>query len=434
VNSCDKCLAAFPEDNTILSDIAFSKKSSIENLKQRLERKAKEREQDETKQKFNQHGDNNLCPVHDAKRHFEKKERHWPRKNDGLNEIRPQQATPSTNERGTHGQKKLDQSRKNLNWHPQNTIGQDIENGIEQQFELGNIELINGKVKITPRGAKKLAKKALQKTIGQSIQNEIGPHYIEKKGYGANLSITSRKYEVGDEYYRIDFEKTFLKTMERHHPNNNMDRHFSLRPEDFQIHDEMHQNRIISGLLIDESGSMLGDKIRLHPVMADKMGAAIETALALSELIRQHPNDLLKVYLFSHVVREIPYNAILNTSFSYGAYTDIKRALQNFRRAVSGKKGAKQAYLITDAEPNSENGNHLGFKKACAGVIQEALNYRTAGITLNIVMLDQNPQLKDFASSLARKNLGRVLFSSPENLQKTVVQNFLKARKAHNKM
>jgi len=429
VNYCDKCLSAVQKDNVILSEIAFSRKTSIEHLKERLLRKAKGLTPDEIKQKANQHEDDESCMGAAQKRNLKKKERRWPRKNDEQDDIRPQTAKSSTNERAAHGQRRSDQTIENLNWHPKNSIGQDIEKGIEEQFELGNIELINGKVKITPRGAKKLAKKALKKSIVQSLQNEIGPHYIEKKGYGADLSITSKKYEVGDEYYRIDFENTFLEAMERSHPNKSAGHRISLRPEDFQIHEEMHQNRIISGLLIDESGSMLGDKIRLNPVTADKMGAAIETALALSELIRQHPNDLLKVYLFSHVVREIPYSAILNTSFTHGAYTDIKRALQNFRRDVSGKKGIKQAYLITDAEPNSENGKHLGFKKACAGVIQEAMNYRTAGITLNIVMLDQNPQLKEFAFSLARKNLGRVLFTSPVNLQKVVVQNFLTARK-----
>jgi len=429
-------LADIQGDDKILSEIAFSNKTSIEHLKERLLRNAKKWEHDEREQKSCNREDKNPCVSPVSSNHIKHKQPNWRRESNGQAPSRVEQVWPAHSTRTSDKDAKTDifQAPEDLDWHPQNTTGQDIEMGIEAQFALKNIELVNGKVKITPRGARKLAKKALQTAIGKSVQRENGPHRIEKKGYGANRSIRSKKYEVGDEYYRIDFENTFLNAIGRNHPNKSQNNRVSLILEDFQIYEEMHQNRIISGLLIDESGSMLGNKVQFEPVRPQKSRAALETALALSELIRRDPNEILRVYLFSHVVREIPYTAILNTRFTYGAYTDIRRSLQKFRRDVSSKKGFKQVYLITDAESNSENGKHVGFETACAGVIQEALNYRAAGITLNIVMLDQNPRLKDFATALARKNLGRVLFTSPANLQGMIIENFLAARKIYNKM
>jgi uncharacterized protein with von Willebrand factor type A (vWA) domain len=43
-------------------------------------------------------------------------------------------------------------------------------------------------------------------------------------------------------------------------------------------------------------------------------------------------------------------------------------------------------------------------------------------------MLDETPHLKELASTLARKNLGRVFFSSPSRLGQVVVEDYLKVR------
>jgi uncharacterized protein with von Willebrand factor type A (vWA) domain len=102
--------------------------------------------------------------------------------------------------------------------------------------------------------------------------------------------------------------------------------------------------------------------------------------------------------------------------------------MKAFRNAVINEKGDKQAYLITDTEPNSEDGVYVGFEKAIKGVLQEALHYRIEGITLNIIMLDQRPQLKEFARILAQENLGRVLFTNPRELGTLIVEDYLRAK------
>jgi uncharacterized protein with von Willebrand factor type A (vWA) domain len=98
--------------------------------------------------------------------------------------------------------------------------------------------------------------------------------------------------------------------------------------------------------------------------------------------------------------------------------------------SIRGEKGDKQAYLITDTEPNTEEGKYIGFDRAMAGVMEEALQYRQEGITLNIVMLDRAAPLKELASVLARRNLGRVFFTSPLRLGQVLLEDYLKIKKA----
>jgi len=61
-------------------------------------------------------------------------------------------------------------------------------------------------------------------------------------------------------------------------------------------------------------------------------------------------------------------------------------------------------------------------------VIQEALRYREHGITLNIIMLDQRPALKEFTRVLAQKNLGRVLFATSGNLGTVMIEDYLRLK------
>ena len=194
----------------------------------------------------------------------------------------------------------------------------------------------------------------------------------------------------------------------------------SLKVEDFQVYEEIHETKICAGLVIDNSGSMRGEKVN----------AARDAGLALSELIRKEPKAKLKVYVFSDRVREIPHYDISNAGCS-GGNTDMRSAMQVVRKAMITEKSNKQVYLVTDTEPNTERGAYIGFNEAVGGVLEEALRYRQDGITLNVIMLDQNPLLKEFASMLAKRNLGRVFFTSPHALGEVVVEDYLATKRRH---
>lgn len=308
--------------------------------------------------------------------------------------------------------KNLEEKIQTLKWQPEGMSEDDVKEALEEYERQGYIEIHENGIKITSTGARRLASNALEKILQSLGRKDVGTHSTEQTGFGSELTTYSRHYEVGDDYRLVDIERTTLNALER---SGQLD--FEI--DDFQIHEEIHQSRLCAGLVIDESGSMKS---------GDKLEAAIESGLALAELITREPKDSLKVYLFADTVKEIPYWALVNETLS-GDSTDIRAALRTFRETVRREKGDKQVYLITDTDPNTEDGRYVGFDKAVAGVLEEALRYRQDGIGLNIIMLDETPRLKELASTLARKNLGTVFFTSPTKLGQVIVEDYFRAKK-----
>lgn len=410
---CDRCVATQTEENRVLSEIAHSRNRTVEDLLRRMQARRNSLSE-KTERHRRERSEENRRRRAEYERRLKQYEEELSYQimervlEEDIDEIVERVVNDQT-------RNELEQRIRELKCQPEGLSGQDLEESLREYIERGDLDLEEGQIRITPRGARKLAGQILRTVFENLAKRQLGPHSLEDTGYGAERSPSSRKYEIGDEYDRIDFEKTLLNALERRPgPRKGI----SLDPEDLRVYEEIHQTRMVAGLIIDESGSMTGHKIN----------AAIDTSLALSELMRREPKDLLKVYLFSQRVREIPHYDILNVSFSGGS-TDIRAALQAFRKGVSNEKGDKQAYLVTDTEPNTENGRFVGFEEAAAGVVHEALEYRRAGITLNIVMLDQGLELKRLASILARKNLGRVFFASPLKLGEVIIEDYLIGKK-----
>lgn len=308
--------------------------------------------------------------------------------------------------------KDLEEKISALKWKSQDLSEDDVRQTLEDYEQQGYIEIHEGNVKITSKGARRLAGNALQKILQSLGRKEVGAHSIEEKGFGSEVSAYTRPYEAGDDYSSVDIEKTAINALERNGRLN-------LELDDFEVHEEVHQSRLCAGLIIDKSASMRTNH---------KLEAAIDTALALSELIAREPEDSLKIFVFSERVEEIPVWALVNDVLSSG-YTDIKAALRTFRDSVRTETGDRQAYLITDTDPNTEDGRFVGFEKAAIGVIEEALHYRQDGIGLNIIMMDDSPHLKLLASALAKQNLGKVFFTSPHELGRVIVEDYLRTKK-----
>lgn len=289
-------------------------------------------------------------------------------------------------------------------------LPEDVKNCLEKFVGNGDIKLSQGKINITRRGAFKAAG-FLKLKIDRSDKKRSGAHKIKRGGDGYYKAPYSRKFALGDIYKHIDMNKTLMNSLARNIQTHNQPG-ISLEAKDFYVHDKTFEARMCIGLVIDESAS-IGE---------DKRTAAIEMCLALARLKR--PGDVLKIFLYASQVREIELWDIVNVSLA-GGTTDMKKALNSSRNALKMEKGDKQIYLITDAEPNTENGKYIGFDKAVAGVKQEAMLCKKDGITLNIVMLDNNSRLKQFAGRLARVNAGRVLFTSPSNSGNVVIQDYM---------
>lgn len=296
---------------------------------------------------------------------------------------------------------------------PMGDVGRkDLEFTLSRYHREGLIVLEDGKVTVTSRGARVLARGVLQRLIGNLGQNITGWHKPPPLKEGVVPTTSNRRYESGDDYSSLDIENTLLNALGRAERMGKI----GFRTEDFRVHEMTSETKLIAGLMIDTSMSMQ---------MKGIMDTARDTSLALAELIGERPDHSLKVYLFADHAKEVPPWEIFRHSFP-GGLTDICAPLEKFRKEVRFMEGNKQAYLITDSVSNLKEGRLVGFEEAAPSLLAEALRYRKEKIVLNIVMLEEEKRFKEFAIKLAQRSGGRVFFVSPDNLAQTIVRDYFR--------
>lgn len=418
-NLCDLCLRDGREEQDVLSDLAHARNKSLEDLRREM--------------LYGMHCDLRHRAEKFTKDRLRSSEQKASQLQDKLKE-REEELSMEAIDSLLNGEKNesvamkiaQDKVRKDLQsqinalkWQPERLSEQDVEKALDDLIKKNYVHLDRGQLKITQKGARKLAAYILMRVLENLTRKNDGFHRVEEESFGSELALIHRHYEPGDDYWLVNVEKTLINAMERNAAGEDR---MSLKLEDFEVYETLGEGRMCAGLLIDQSGSMTGSKVN----------AAVDAALALGELIRRQHKDKLRVFLFSDEVKEVVPWDVVNQSSSGGS-TDIKAAMQAFRNSVSTETADKQVYLITDTEPNTENGEFMGFEVASAGIISEALRYRREGITLNIIMLDENPYLRELASLLARNNMGRVFFASSQNLGQVIIESYLAKKKGRSR-
>jgi len=297
-----------------------------------------------------------------------------------------------------------------LRREPQGVSRKDYDETLRDLEEKGLVERGPHTVRLTSRGARVMGQRLLARILLNLERRGLGPHRVEDAGTGAWTGATVRPWEPGDPYHRINIERTLLAALERGATMR------GFTAADFRVWEPLHSTELHFGVLVDQSASMR---------KKGKLEAAVETALALSELTRTlYPEDSLRVIAFSEEVREVePW--MLTAATVPMKFTDIRAALRAFRSRVMYEPGNKQCHLITDTAPNFLDGEFVGFTRAIAAVVDEARLYRMHGIVLNVIMLDDDPQLMEMAKTVARENLGRVAYVDPMNLGEAVVEDYL---------
>lgn len=414
-NLCDRCAIGGQQEGELLRDILRTPGRSVREMDRQIDRY--ESIEEKAIQQMRKRLDEQKKRLSEYER--ERSEYDRDMSFEALERILQGEKTEDIVQRLSSDKRKqeLDQMIDMLRYQSEEVEYRDVEEAMKEAERAGLVQLEDGRVKITSRGARMLARQALGKAMENLAKREMGSHLVKETGFGSELSLHSRPYELGDQYECIDIEKTLSNAVQRN-ASSGLSSGVTLEPQDFEVLQLMHQTRVCAGVIIDQSGSMQADS---------KIEAAMEASLALSELMMRNPKDELRVFIFSAKVEEIRPWDIVNVTMGKGS-TDIRMALSTFRKATVCSKGDKQAYLITDAEPNTLDGAYVGFEKAVAEVVQEAVRCRAAGITLNIIMLDQRPALREFARILAQKNVGRILFASPGKLGAVMVEDYLKVK------
>jgi uncharacterized protein with von Willebrand factor type A (vWA) domain len=316
---------------------------------------------------------------------------------------------------GSDGEGKgLKEELEDLSREPQGMTQEDFDDVISDFGRRGLTETRRRRITLTSKGARLLGEGFLNRILQRLSRHGVGPHRIPDIGHGPWLASTIRPYEAGDPYERISIEGSLLASLERRGGLG------ELSLEDFMTFEAVHSTEVQFGILVDQSASMN---------RGGKLQAAVETALALSQLMRtQFPEDKLRLYAFSEEVREVEPWELPNLVVPPG-YTDIRAALREFRVNVAHETGNKQAHLITDSAPNFEDGEYVGFDRAFAGLLDEAKRYRASDIVLNVLMLDEETKLRGMATEMARQNLGRVFFIRPGELGEALVEDYLTSKR-----
>ena len=349
-----------------------------------------------------------------AEERYEKAKAERQRLQQRMDDLRAVQASDDYTECIHAELEDIEQQLKELSGEQIGVSRRDYDSVLGDLEKQGLLDPASERPRLTSTGARVMGQGLLSRILISLERKGIGPHKIEEKGQSSWTGYSSRPFELGDLYNRMDVERTLLATAERGAPLNQL----SMR--DFHVREPIHGTELHFGILIDQSASMRKQR---------KLEIANETALALSELMRlRYPEDRLTVFTFSEVVREVkPW--MITASTVEMKFTNIRAALRAYRKQVAYLPGNKQAHLITDSAPNFLDGEFVGFSKALEAVTQEARLYRINDIVLNIIMLDKEEELRRFAQAIAKENIGRVAYVDTEKLGEALVEDYISSKR-----
>ena len=92
---------------------------------------------------------------------------------------------------------------------------EDIRDSLKEYVEKDLIEIDEEGVKITPKGSGRLARYVLRRIWENLAAAHAGAHATKEEGFGMSDGFACRRHEYGDEFFKIDMEKTLLSALEK---------------------------------------------------------------------------------------------------------------------------------------------------------------------------------------------------------------------------
>jgi len=303
-----------------------------------------------------------------------------------------------------------------------------IEKALERSGILARQE---GKLELTAKGIRKLAERALVKVFEVLRHDRPGGHEDRDLGGPAEPTGATRPWRYED-HGEISVQRTVFNAVTRS-AGNRTGGAVKLHPDDFELIEAESRTRTATALLIDLSFSM---PLRGHWVSAKKM------ALALHALIEgKYPQDDLYLIGFSDYARQLELQDLTAAGRMERVQgTNMQHAFLLARRLLSEHPSAsRQVIMVTDGEPTAHlaEGYHGGLEsyfqwpptsETIHKTLAEATRLSSAGITLNIYMLEEDPGLIRFMNELARLTGGRVLQAAGHDLGQFVLRDFVRRR------
>ena len=295
---------------------------------------------------------------------------------------------------------------------------------IQQLEEAGYLKRKGDRLELTPRGIRKLAQQALKEVFSQLKKDHAGRHEAYFRGDGGEPTGETKQYEFGDPF-DINLHRTLFNAVLREGPSVPV----RLSPQDLEINYTEHLSQVATVLLLDQSRSM---------GMFGSFSAAKKVALALYWLIQsQYPRDHFAVIGFSDYAMEIKGDDLPEVTWNaWVSGTNMQHAFMLSRKLLSKQKVAsKQILMITDGEPTAhlEGGqayfNYPPSYRTIDETLKEVKRCTHEGITINTFMLEANHYLMDFVDRMTRINRGRAFYTTPGQLGRYVMVDYLHGRR-----
>jgi uncharacterized protein with von Willebrand factor type A (vWA) domain len=295
---------------------------------------------------------------------------------------------------------------------------------VERTLErAGLLQRRQGRLEVTPRGARKLGERALVRVFEHLRRDREDVHEARDAGGLAEPTGATRPWQFGDSG-QIAVQRTVFNAVAR---GAGASSRVAVAPEDFELVEAEQRTEAATALLLDLSFSM---PLRGHFVHAKKM------ALSLHALIEgRYPHDRLYMIGFSDFARRMEPQDLTAAGWERTPGTNMQHAfLLAGRLLAQHPRATRQVIMVTDGEPTAHlEGDRSFFNwppvpKTIELTLAEAMRLSRAGVTLNVFMLEDAPGLTRFMERLARLTAGRIFLMDDEDLGDFVVRDFISRR------
>jgi uncharacterized protein with von Willebrand factor type A (vWA) domain len=290
--------------------------------------------------------------------------------------------------------------------------------------ESGLVEQKEGRMRLTPRGLRRIGDQALADVYVRLAPSRAGQHPVRHPGNGHQRAGETKPYEWGDPF-NLSIERTLRNALARRGPGTPVE----LVPDDFEIERTEALSRSATVIMLDLSLSM---PMRGNFVAAKKM------ALALHSLITgRFPTDYLGIVGFSRAARVVAFRELPEVSWDYDWGTNIQHGLALSRQLLARQRGSRQIIMVTDGEPTAHwpPGSaepvfaYPPMPATVDATLAEVVRCTREGIRVNVFALDTTSHLRRFVEQMTRLNNGRAFFTSPDELGDYVLLDFLENRR-----
>jgi len=291
-----------------------------------------------------------------------------------------------------------------------------------------------GGISLTPKGIRKIGQTALESIYSNLKKDQFGIHETTISGVGTIKPDSIKKYEFGDPF-NIHIGATLMNSIKREGSGKSL----RISDRDFEVYDVDYTTHSTTVLLIDMSFSM---------AWSGRFTGAKRVAIALDHLIStKFPKDNFYIVGFSSRARlitkkELPHLMLVDGSRDMGnAFTNLQDGLKLGSELIARHRSInKQIILITDGQPTAYYHNSqlhfewpMGFggvsPRACRETLKEVNRCTKSDIVINTFMLDSTPSLQAFIQEMTRINKGRAFYTSPSDLGKFILVDYVEKKR-----